>query len=279
MIMQLEALAVDNSGARFVVFFLGDPHGLEGGEGSEDGATDPDGVFTLGGSNDLDLDGGGSEGGDLLLHTISNTRVHGGTTGEDVVGVQVLTDINVAPHDGVEDSLVDTDRFHTQEGRLEEGLRATEPLVSDGDDLTVGKFVGLLEGRGSCGSSHFSLEVKGDVAELLLDVTDDFPLSGGGEGVATLSHDLHEVSSEIATSQVQTEDGMGKGVTFIDGDSVGNTIAGVKYNTSGATGSIEGEDSLDGDVHCRTGESLKHDLGHLLTVSLRVKRSFSEEDG
>ena len=90
---------MDDSGAGLVVFFLGDPHGLESGERSKDGATDPYGVFSLGRSNDLDLDGGRSKGGDFLLHTISNTRVHGGTTGQDIVGVQVLTDINVAPHD------------------------------------------------------------------------------------------------------------------------------------------------------------------------------------
>merc|ERR1712061_473266 len=137
----LEALAVDNSGARFIIFFLGDPHGLEGGERSQDGTTDPDGVFSLGGSNDLDLDGGGSEGSDFLLHAVSNTRVHRGTTGEDIVGVQVLTDINVAPHDGVEDSFVNTNRFHTQEGRLEERFGATEALVTNGDDLTVRELV------------------------------------------------------------------------------------------------------------------------------------------
>merc|ERR1712038_1201349 len=52
--------------------------------------TDPDGVLPLGGSDDLDLDGGGSQGGDLLLHTVSNTGVHGGASGHDGVGVQVL---------------------------------------------------------------------------------------------------------------------------------------------------------------------------------------------
>ena len=34
----------------------------------------------------------------------------------------------------------------TDEGRLEEGLWATEPLVTNGDDLTVGKLVALLQG-------------------------------------------------------------------------------------------------------------------------------------
>ena len=53
----LEALAVDDGWAALVVLLLGDPHLLEGGEGSQDGASDPDGVLPLRGSDDLDLDG------------------------------------------------------------------------------------------------------------------------------------------------------------------------------------------------------------------------------
>ena len=52
-ILDLEALPVDNGGACLVVLLLADPHLLEGGQGSQDGATDPDGVFPLWGSNDL----------------------------------------------------------------------------------------------------------------------------------------------------------------------------------------------------------------------------------
>merc|ERR1719384_2389293 len=77
--------------------------------------------------------------------------------------------------------LVDTAGFHSEEGRLEEGLGGTEPLVANGDDLTVGKLVGLLEGGGGSSGGHFLLEVKGNIAKLLLDVTDDLALSGGGE--------------------------------------------------------------------------------------------------
>ncbi len=54
----LEALAVDDGGAGLVVLLLADPHLLEGGEGSQDGATDPDGVFPLWGSDDLEVRGG-----------------------------------------------------------------------------------------------------------------------------------------------------------------------------------------------------------------------------
>merc|ERR1711983_751675 len=97
----LEAFSVDNGWAAFVVFLLGDPHLLEGGEGSQDGSSDPYGVFSFWGSNDLDFDGGWSQGSDFLLHSVSNTWVHGGASRHDGVGVQVLTDVNIALHDGV----------------------------------------------------------------------------------------------------------------------------------------------------------------------------------
>ncbi len=61
----------------------------------------------------LDLHGAGGQSSDLLLHTISNTWVHGGATRHDVVGIQVLTDVNVALHDAVVGGLVDTSRLHT----------------------------------------------------------------------------------------------------------------------------------------------------------------------
>merc|ERR1712193_45339 len=193
----LEAFPVDNGWTAFIVLLFGDPHLLEGGEGSQDGASDPDGVFPLWWSNDLDLNGGWSQGGDFLLHTVSNTGVHGGASGQDSVGVQVLPDVNVALHDGVVDGLVDAARFHTQEAGLEESLGAPEPLVADGDDLAVGQLVGFLQGGGGGGSGHLLLEVQGNIAELLLDVTDNLPLGGGGEGVAPLGEDLHQVVSEV----------------------------------------------------------------------------------
>merc|ERR1711992_500281 len=71
---------------------------------------------------------------------------------------------------------------------------------------------------------------------------------------------------------------MGKGITFIDGDTVGVTISRVHDDTSGTTRSVEGEDSLDSNIHGGHVEGLEHDLGHLLTVSLGVEGSLSEED-
>merc|ERR1711955_48274 len=187
----------------------------------------PDGVLPLWGSDDLDLDGGRSQGSNLLLHTVSNTGGHGGASRHDSVGVQVLPDVNIALHDGVEGGLVDTTGLHSQEGRLEESLRVPEPLVTDGDDLTVGQLIGLLQGSGSSSSGHLLLEVEGDIAEFLLDVPDNLPLGSGGEGVATLSEDLHQVVGELTSSQVQTDDGVRESVTFIDGDTMGDTVTSI----------------------------------------------------
>merc|ERR1711996_36875 len=135
----------------------------------------------------------------------------------------------------------------------------------------------MVEGGGSSG--HLLLEVKGDVAELLLDVTDDLTLSGGGERVASLGEDLHQVVGELTSSKVKTDDGVGESITLVDGDTVGDTVTGVHDDTGGTSGGVQGEDSLDGDVHGGHVEGLEHDLGHLLTVGLGVEGSLSQEDG
>merc|ERR1711962_695912 len=124
----LEAFPVDNRWTRLVVFLFGDPHLLEGGEGNQDGSSDPDRIFPLWWGNNFNFHGGWGEGRDLLLHTVSDTREHGRTSGQDCVSVQILTDVHIALHDGVVGGLVDASRFHSDEGGLEEGFGASEPL-------------------------------------------------------------------------------------------------------------------------------------------------------
>merc|ERR1712018_729906 len=187
--------------------------------------------------------------------------------------------MSTSHHDGVVGGLMDTAGFHSQEGWSEEGFWGTETFVANGDDLSIGQFVGFLQGGGGSSGGHFLFEVKGNIAELFLDVTDDFTFGGGGERVTSLGEDLHEVVGELTSSQVQTEDGVWESITFIDGDGVGYTISRVHDNTSGTSRSIKGEDSLDGDIHGWHVEGFEHDLGHLFTVSLWVKWSFSQENG
>ena len=270
---------MDDRGAGLVVLLLGDPHLLEGGQGGKDGTSDPDRVLPLGRSDDLDLHGRGGQGSDLLLHAVGNAGVHGGAAGQDGVGIQVLPDVDVALHDRVVGGLVDTAGFHAQEAGLEEGLGAPEALIADGDHLAVGELVGLLQGGGGGGGCHLLLEVEGNVAELFLDVPDDLTLSSGGERVATLGQDLHQVVGQVTAGQIQSEDGMGQGISLIDGHGVRHAITGIQDNTGGPTRGIEREHGLDGDVHGGSVEGLKHDLRHLLPVSLGVQGGLGEQYG
>merc|ERR1719315_49056 len=73
-----------------------------------DGATNPDGVFALRGSNDLDLQGGCGSISDFFLDTVSNTSVHGGATRQDNVGEEILSDVNITGFDTVAKRFVDT---------------------------------------------------------------------------------------------------------------------------------------------------------------------------
>ena len=126
---------------------------------------------------------------------------------------------------------MDTSSFHPNEGWLEEDLRAAEALSTNGDDLPIRKLVALLNRGAGLSSLHLLVVVQGNVGKLLLHVPHNFPLSSSGEGVAALSQDLHQVVSKITTSQVKTKDGVGEGVSLIDGDSVADTISRVEHNT------------------------------------------------
>ncbi|KAL0627556.1 hypothetical protein AAY473_000867 [Plecturocebus cupreus] len=185
-------------------------------------------------------------------------------------GYMVSVDVHVTFHDGVKGSFMDATRCHAQERRLEERLRAAEMLVTDGDDLIIGQPIALLQGGAGGLRGHLLLEVQGDVAQLLLDVTHNFPLSRSGEAVAALGEDLHEVVSQVPASQVQTQDGVGEGIPLIDGHSVGDPVTGVHHDASVGLG-IQGGLSKQHGVLLRSHtqlivESVVPDLLHVVPV-------------
>merc|ERR1712215_640764 len=107
---------------------------------------------------------------------------------------------------------MDATGFHSKEGRLEESLGATETFIANGDDLAVGKFIGLLKGGGGSCSGHFLFKVKSNIAKLLLDVTDNLTFSSGGEGVTTFSEDFHQVVGKLTSSKIKTDNSMGESI-------------------------------------------------------------------
>ena len=151
---------MNDAWSRFVVFLLGDPHLLEGGQGTHDRSTDPDGVLLFWRGENLNLHGGWSQRGQFLGHTFTNSLEHSGSAGKDDVLVEILTNVDITPHDGLEGRIVNARELTTDEVRLEEDLGAPETLVPDRDDVAIRKLVGLLVFGGLRGLLHLGIEVK-----------------------------------------------------------------------------------------------------------------------
>ena len=117
-----EALAVHDGRATLIVLALGDPHLLEGAQGGQDGASDPHAVLALRRNHHPNFEGGRGQCSQLLGHTLADALEHGAATRQHHVGVQVLADVHVAPHDGLEGGVVDTAGLLAQQAGLEEGL-------------------------------------------------------------------------------------------------------------------------------------------------------------
>ena len=73
--------------------------------------------------------------------------------------------------------------------------------------------------------------------------------------VPSLGKDLHQIVGEISAGQVETQDGVWKGVTFVDWNRVGNAVARVEHDTRRASRGVQRQHCLDGDVHRLEGQS------------------------
>ncbi|KAF7254449.1 Tubby-related protein 4, partial [Varanus komodoensis] len=107
-------------------------------------------------------------------------------------------------------------------------------------------------GGGGGSSSHLILKVQSHVAQLFLDVTDNLTLSCQRE---------EEEFSSLPRTMPPKE---GRRAMPL---------------TSGTARGVEGQHSLNGHIHGRDVEGLKHDLGHLFTVGLGVEGGLSEQGG
>ena len=58
-----------------------------------------------------------------------------------------------------------------------------------------------------------------------------------------------------------------------------NTVSRIQDDTGGSSRSVQGQDSLDGNIHGGAVEGLKHDLGHLFSVGLGVEGGFGQKNG
>lgn len=128
---------MNNSGTGFLIFGLGDPHGLESGQGTKDGTSDPHQEFTLSRSHDLDFHGRGGKSSHFLAQTFGNTRVHSRATTHHDVAIKILANVDIALQNGVVSDFMEALHFLSDHHGLEESLRAAETLRTNTDHLSV----------------------------------------------------------------------------------------------------------------------------------------------
>jgi hypothetical protein len=71
---------MNDSRTALVILVLSDPHLLEGGQGSKNRTSDPDGIFALRRCDDFNLHGRRGQSSDFLLHAVSKARENGVAT-------------------------------------------------------------------------------------------------------------------------------------------------------------------------------------------------------
>lgn len=83
------------------------------------------------------------------------------------------------------------------------------------------------------------LKVESNVAEFLLDVSDNFSFSRGREWITSFHQVLDEKIGQITPSKIETQDCMRESETFVDGDGVCDTISRIKHDTGGTTRGVK----------------------------------------
>lgn len=136
----------------------------------------------------------------------------------------------------------------------------------------------LFKGRAISSSLHGLVVVSSYEASFFLNISYNFHFGWWGEVVSSFSQKLCHELSEISSCQLDSRYGMRDWETFVNGNSVSNSITWIAHNTSGSTSRVEREDSLDSNIHARNIEGLKHDGCHLFSVHLGVKRSFGQKN-
>lgn len=132
-------------------------------------------------------------------------------------------------------------------------------MVTNGDDVSIWEFELDIFVSRFFELFHFFLVVKSTIALLFFDSPYNFEFSRTLESLTGLHQDFGKVTRKISTSEVVSHNSMWKRITFIDWDSMGNSITRINDHTSGSTGGVEGKDSLDRDIELWDTESLEED--------------------
>ena len=163
----------------------------------------------------------------LLPHSLSHTLKESGTSCKDDILEQVFLDIIITflhRTVGIVLDTLDLLVFRSSFLGLEHDLSCFETLGTNQDFPTIGKLVIFFPRMRFFSRFFLTLVINNYLTHLLFNVFDDFEFSIGLELETFLIQYFAQVLCDISTSNVNALDGMRNCVTFINGNSMRNTI-------------------------------------------------------
>lgn len=114
---------------------------------------------------------------ELMQHALSKAREHGRAARENHIAEQVRPEVSIAPHNRVKDQHVNARGLSPDQTRLEERLWAPETLAADCNETAIWQCIDQLMVTVLRRKRDLRVQVEGDIASLLLDITCDVSLS------------------------------------------------------------------------------------------------------
>jgi len=139
-----EAFSVNDSWTILLEFSFCYPHILEGWQWRQNWSTNPDEEFPFLRSNDLNFHRWWGQCCDLFAQSFWDTWEHGCSTAHYNVVVQIFSYVDVTLENWLISDFVETWHFLSDHHWLEEGLRTSESLTTNGNSLSVWEFVDFI---------------------------------------------------------------------------------------------------------------------------------------
>mmetsp|Transcript_21786 Transcript_21786/g.60508 ORF Transcript_21786/g.60508 Transcript_21786/m.60508 type:complete len:314 (+) Transcript_21786:3349-4290(+) len=266
---------MQNVASVFFVVCFGGPHGLEGGETSQDGSADKRRVDALGRGRDSYFCVSGRPGSHLVQHPVTESGQERGSTGQDHLRKQGGSQIDVALHDGIDENVGDTCLLGSNQRGVEQNVRGVVALRREGDPLPVGQcvlrpgilFRGVVGDRGSRHKTRFLLHRFHQVG-----------LGRGGEGESRPAEEQLHLARNVPSGHIAPGHRVGEGESLVHGNGVRDTLTNVQNDAGGSSGCVQTEDRGWRKEQGGGPEGLEENLGHLVSVLAGVQGSFRQQD-
>ncbi|KAF7458955.1 putative prohibitin [Cryptosporidium felis] len=158
---------VNNVGTLLQEFLLGDPDSFECGQGAQNGASNPRKKVPVAGSIYSNLDVFREGLSKLEEESVSKSGKHGGPSCQNYLGGKSPPDFQVALVNGVSEDFVDSRILVSNQARLKQELRPSEPFLTQIYNLAVRKFIRIASHRSPI-AIIIGARIEGGVPHLVL---------------------------------------------------------------------------------------------------------------